>query len=107
MAHRPHRVVILGFPPAQMLDIAGPLEVLSLANAVARSEGAPVPYSISLGAPTAGPLATTSGVPLVASLSLFDTKVKADTLLLSGGAGARACVSDARLVAALTALCKR
>jgi transcriptional regulator GlxA family with amidase domain len=106
---QPHRVVIVGFPPAQMLDITGPLDVFSGANEAAAAAGRPPPYTVELAAPEAGLLATSSGVAIHASRDVFDATLDADTLLLAGGAGARgaAAVADPRLVGALAALCGR
>jgi transcriptional regulator GlxA family with amidase domain len=102
----PHRIVIVGFAPAQMLDITGPLEVFTAANQVAAAGLAP-PYQVELAAPGAGLLATSSGVPIQASRDLFDPTLDADTLLLAGGKGARTVRADATLVGALAALCAR
>lgn len=98
-----HRIVIVGFPPAQMLDIAGPIDVLSVANDIAGTR----PYEIVLAGPGAGPLATTSGIPFFASHDIFDPALTGDTVLLSGGAGARAAAHDTAIVAALAGLCSR
>jgi transcriptional regulator GlxA family with amidase domain len=104
---QPHRVVIVGFAPAQMLDITGPLDVFAAANGAAVASGLAPPYQIELAAPAAGPLATTSGVPIFASRDVFDPALEADTLLLAGGPGARSMVHDRKLVGALAALCRR
>ncbi|HEV8313715.1 MAG TPA: helix-turn-helix domain-containing protein [Burkholderiaceae bacterium] len=104
---RPHKVLIVGFAPAQMLDITGPLEVFSVANQAAIEAGLPHPYDIALAAPAAGPLATTCGVPLLATHRLDDRALAADTLLVAGGPGAREAVNDARVIAALRTLSER
>lgn len=104
---RPHRVVIAAFAPAQMLDITGPLDVFSAANQAAVLAGQPEPYEVVLAAAQAGPLATSSGIALLASHSIHDRQLEAGTLLLAGGPGARASVHDAALVASLSALCRR
>lgn len=100
-----HRIVIVAFPPAQLLDVSGPLDVFSMANRCAEAAGAALPYELVLAAPEAGPAATTSGIALLATHSLYDPALRADTLLLAGGAGARAAIGDGALVAALTSLC--
>jgi transcriptional regulator GlxA family with amidase domain len=107
LAPRPHRIVIAGFPPAQMLDVAGPLEVFSVANANAEQAGLPQPYDVVLVAPEAGKLETSSGVPLFASHSIYDQTLDVDTLLLAGGQGARMAIRDTGLMAAVAALCER
>ncbi|PWF55229.1 GlxA family transcriptional regulator [Massilia glaciei] len=105
--HQAHRVLMVAFPNAQMLDITGPLDVFSVANGAALAEGLPAPYRVALAAPRAGLLMTSSGIAIAAGCSVYDAGLEADTLLLSGGPGARAVVRDGALVAALGALCAR
>lgn len=103
----PHRVVVVGFPPAQMLDVTGPLEVFSLANTLAELGGRPKPYEVVLAGPTAGMLATTAGVGMWAPHGLDEAGLAGDTVLLAGGPGARAAVRDTGLMAQVAALCGR
>ena len=103
----PHRVVLVAFPPAQMLDITGPLDVFAGANQAALAAGLARPYEIALAAPGSGPVATSAGITINAGADLFDPALGADTLLLAGGAGARMVHGDAALVAALRSLCLR
>jgi transcriptional regulator GlxA family with amidase domain len=100
-----HRLVIVAFPPVQMLDVSGPLDVFSMANVFAEEDGLPPPYELILAAPEVGPVVTTSGVALLATHSLSDPQLCADTLLLAGGPGARAAVRDTALIARLRAVC--
>jgi transcriptional regulator GlxA family with amidase domain len=102
---RPHRVVVAAFAPVQALDVTGPLEVFAMANQVLRRQGAAPAYELQLASLTRGPLATTTGVPLVATRAL--ARVRADTLLVAGGPGARALRHDARGVRELRAACER
>ncbi len=101
-----HTVAIVGFEPAQMLDITGPLDVFAMANqVVAQLQGIDPPYGMLLAAPRRGPLRTGSGVSLLATCSLRE--VQADTLLVAGGSGARAAAQDARLMRLLREACER
>jgi len=102
---RPHRIAIAGFPPAQALDIAGPLDVFATANVIAASSGQPPPYALELAAPRRGALTTTGGVAMLATRALRE--VEADTLLVAGGPGARAAIANRRLVKELRAVCER
>jgi transcriptional regulator GlxA family with amidase domain len=102
-----HRILIVGLPPAQMLDITGPLDVFTAANELSMAAGAPAPYEVGLAAPDAGALATTSGIALQAAYSIFDPALDAGTVLVAGGRGAREGAGDVRLVAALSGLCAR
>jgi transcriptional regulator GlxA family with amidase domain len=104
---QPHRIVIVGFAPAQMLDITGPLDVFTAANQAAAAAGLPLPYEVELAAPSIGLLATSSGVSIHASRDVFDPALDADTVLLAGGPGARSMPADPKLVSALAALCRR
>ena len=90
-----------------MLDISGPLDVFTIANELSEAAGSLAPYQISLAGPAVGALMTTSGIPLQAAFSLFDTSLRPDTLLICGGRGARIASRDARLVSALATLCDR
>ena len=102
-----HRVAVIAFPPVQLLDVTGPVEVFALANDFASGEGRPRPYAIEVVAPQAGAVASTSGIPIVAT-SLPTTRSQApDTLLISGGPGARSASTDGALMHRLLALCER
>lgn len=104
--NQPHRVVLVGFPPAQLLDIAGPVDAFAAANALIQSKSATSPYEIVLAAPSVGPLQTSAGLALTATASLYDPALTADTLILAGGEGARKAIHDAALVARLRVLCE-
>ncbi|MFL6659766.1 MAG: GlxA family transcriptional regulator [Massilia sp.] len=103
----PHRVVLVAFPPAQMLDITGPTDVFSAANDAALAAGLPLPYELVLAAPAIGPVATSSGLAIMATHDVYDPTLQADTVMLAGGAGARSMKDDPALVAAIAALCAR
>jgi transcriptional regulator GlxA family with amidase domain len=88
-----------------MLDITGPLDVFCVANQLALAAGRPKPYELVLAAPKAGPLATMSGVDLIASRSM--ASIDPDTLLIGGGSGAREVIKDRRVMGQLRRLCDR
>lgn len=100
---QPHRVVIAAFPPVQLLDVSGPIDVFSVANEIMGVEA----YEIVLAAPQAGLVDSSAGVALHAPRSLYARGLKMDTLLLAGGSGARRVMRDAALVAQLRRLCER
>jgi transcriptional regulator GlxA family with amidase domain len=90
-------VWIVIFPDVQVLDVTGPLEVFALANRLAQGR---VPrYAISVLAAEAGPVSTSSGLPIVAGRSLRQATGPVDTLVVAGGAGTRAAMQNPRLVA--------
>ena len=92
-AHAPwglctRRIVMLAFPDAQIIDIAGPLEVFGRAARLLTEErGWRVPaYSVEIAATKAGPLATSSGIRLIADRSIAHVRGPIDTLLWRAGA---------------------
>ena len=81
----PRNILLLGFPQAQLLDIAGPLQMFAGANdALGRRA-----YRLEIAAPELGAFATSSGVQLLADISFQHvTARKLDrthTLLAVGG----------------------
>lgn len=82
------RVVILGLPPVDALDVIGPAEVFAFANRLHRE--APPPYSLEL--VSSGPdldMATESGIALKAHATLEHERVSdgppIDTLIVASG----------------------
>jgi len=78
-------ILMLAFPNAQLLDIAGPLQMFAGAN----DELATQAYRLEIAAPEAGPFATSSGVRLVADMSFAAVTAKRlariHTLMAAGG----------------------
>ena len=96
---RTHRVVMLAYPDAQILDITGPLEVFARTARWLRDHHAQVipAYEVELVAPTAGAFATSGGLRLVAERCFRDVD-RVDTLLLSGGIGYEAITRNAEAI---------
>jgi len=93
-------MLMLAFPDVQVLDVTGPLEVFAMASQeLARHRGADAGYQICLAAWRRGPLRCSSGLELVADIACEKLRGPIDTLLVAGGEGVRAAVSDAGLVA--------
>ncbi len=105
---QPHRVVMLGFPQAQVLDITGPLEVFArTARWLVEHRGARRPaYLTELVAARAGPVAMSNGLGLIAARRYADVR-DADTLLVAGGIGWEAATKDRALLAWLAAQSRR
>ncbi|MEU6370231.1 helix-turn-helix domain-containing protein [Streptomyces sp. NPDC046931] len=78
----PHRVVIAAFPGVEVLDITGPAEVFSVATRVACT-GRPG-YVVHIATADGGPVATSSGIRLIADLTLDEVNGHVDTLLVAG-----------------------
>ena len=93
----PRRVEILAFPDAQLLDIAGPLQVFATACDLAgRGQQAPagVPYAAVVVASGTGPVRCSAGLGLAAEpLPAPDGPL--DTLVVAGGRGVMAAARDA------------
>jgi transcriptional regulator GlxA family with amidase domain len=84
---------IVAFPGANLLDIAGPLQVFASAN-----EAVPSPaYEISLVARET-PVVTSSGLPLV-TVPLPALAKPVDTVIVVGGGGVHAACTDKPLLA--------
>ncbi|MCX4825913.1 DJ-1/PfpI family protein [Streptomyces sp. NBC_01142] len=79
---QPHRVVIAAFPGVELLDVTGPAEVFSVATRVADA-GEPG-YVVRIATADGGPVVTSSGVRLMADLTLQEVDGYVDTLLVSG-----------------------
>jgi transcriptional regulator GlxA family with amidase domain len=103
-----HRVVMLGFADAQVLDITGPLEVFArTARWLSDHRGVRVPaYVTELIAPRAGPLRMSNGLELLASRR-YAAVQDADTLLVAGGIGWEAAATDPSLLEWLAAQARR
>lgn len=89
-------IAILVFPGAQMLDIAGPLDVFHEASRHVAPERA---YRFALVAPKAGPLTASNGVVFHAQYGLDDLDGGIDTLLVAGSPTIQALPGDVELIA--------
>jgi transcriptional regulator GlxA family with amidase domain len=101
---RPARsVLVVAFDGFQLLDLAGPVEVLRSATRL----GAAPPYAVRVAAPRGGRVRAESGVTVDADLSLAALArhpEPLDTLVVVGGDGTRAVHRDARFLADLAAV---
>jgi transcriptional regulator GlxA family with amidase domain len=88
-AHKPpRRVVMVIYPDAHILDIVGPLEVLT-GSKLFLPDGV-VPYEVHVVAEAAGRVETTSGLTIEADQSFSDASADhqpIDTLIIAGGHG--------------------
>ncbi|MEU9130506.1 helix-turn-helix domain-containing protein [Kitasatospora sp. NPDC048540] len=82
MRQSPHRVVVAAFPGVELLDVTGPAEVFSVAT---RAAGPDRPgYVVQIATADGEPVATSSGVRLMADLTLGAVDGRVDTLLVAG-----------------------
>src|SRR5262245_5370251 len=90
------RIEILAFQDAQLLDVAGPLQVFARANELARAAGEPRPYDLAV---VAGqPLITTSGGLSIVAQPLSKSRAPLDTLIVTGGFGVQSACGNAALI---------
>ena len=83
------KVVIVGPPPVQVLDVAGPLEVFSQVPG----------YEVQLSTPgDARTLATNRGIVFADAIPIAEVQGPVDTLVVVGGPGAESGVFDAAFV---------
>ncbi|QPQ55973.1 GlxA family transcriptional regulator [Allosphingosinicella flava] len=94
-----HRIVMLAFPDAQILDVTGPLEIFSRTARWTEEhvEAGWTPYSVEIVAERAGSVRMSSGLEIMASRSCFDVD-RADTLLVAGGVGHRQVAANAAIL---------
>src|SRR5687768_6871369 len=84
----PRDVVMLAFPDAQSLDVAGPYEVFSAATRACAAKGKPEDgYTITLLSPDGAAMRCESGLTLLADKSLFGFRKAGalHTFLVCGG----------------------
>jgi transcriptional regulator GlxA family with amidase domain len=100
-AMKTRRMVVVGFPDVQALDVFGPSEVFSVAHRYSRAR-----YSIELVAAEPS-IVTSSGIRLEARSTLAECTGPIDTLIVAGGDATREAVKDGALVAWLRAAAPR
>jgi transcriptional regulator GlxA family with amidase domain len=93
----PRVVEVLAYPAVQILDVTGPLQVFASANDIVTRTGEAPPYVVRLVAPRGHSVEASAGVALVAHpLSPLQSAV--DTLVVAGGQGVNAALTDGVLL---------
>ena len=94
----PVRVIeVLTYPAVLLLDLAGPVQVFSTANALQVAAGATPPYRVAVLAQERESTATSCGVAIAAA-PLTEAAEELDTLLVVGGPGAEAAAESPALL---------
>jgi transcriptional regulator GlxA family with amidase domain len=93
-------ILVVAFPDAQLLDVAGPAQVFASANECAVEAGLDAPYRVQVVA-RRSPVVTNSGVTIGAAR--LPRSADVDTLIVSGGRGTEAAARDRVLVGWLAA----
>jgi transcriptional regulator GlxA family with amidase domain len=89
------RVLVVGYPAAELLDIACVVTTLQMANHL---HGRAL-YRPRLASPSGAPIRTGTGLVVSAEVSLERTRGPVDTLVVAGGIGYVDAMDDGRLVA--------
>ncbi|MBT8412817.1 MAG: GlxA family transcriptional regulator [Boseongicola sp.] len=87
------------YPDAHILDVVGPLEILT-GSKYFLPEG-PAPYDVTVVAAKAGPVGTTSGLTIDAQMAFADAMndiTEIDTLIVSGGHGTTSALENQQLL---------
>ena len=93
----PRTVLLVGYPGVQALDLVGPFEVFTGASLYADARTAGTGYDARIVAVGGTPVATGTGLTLVAD-PLPDPGAPVDTVVLPGGAGTESARHDAELI---------
>lgn len=96
---RERHVVMVAYPDAHVLDLVGPLEVMTGAKFFLPA--GPDPYAVTVVAHRPGPVQTTSGLTVTAHRSFAEAEADGgdiDTLMVCGGHGTMAALKDAALM---------
>lgn len=102
---KPRAVEIVMFSDAQVLDVAGPLQVFASANNIAAQSDQELPYRVRVVAPET-PVPTSAGLALLAD-PLPPHGKPVDALIVAGGQGVFAACENKLLVAWLTRRAER
>jgi transcriptional regulator GlxA family with amidase domain len=95
----PRPVAVVAFPEAQLLDVTGPLEVFGRTQRwLAKHRPGARGYRVEILAERAGPVCTSSKIEVVAGRSYRSAKEPLDTVLVVGGDGMRAQLSNRGLL---------
>jgi transcriptional regulator GlxA family with amidase domain len=89
------RVVVVGYPDAEMLDIACVTTALAMADVMRHGTA----YQVSVASPGAAPIRCWTGLALEAQEALERVVGPIDTLIVVGGLGYRDAIEDRRLIA--------
>ena len=92
-------VVMVAYPDAHVLDITGPMEVLSGVKLF--KDGGVGGYELTLVAADATPIRTTSGLSLMPDMTFDQAResgLPVDVLMIAGGHGTQAALKDQRLL---------
>ncbi|MER7079275.1 Transcriptional regulator GlxA family, contains an amidase domain and an AraC-type DNA-binding HTH domain [Saccharopolyspora kobensis] len=102
MSTADRRVVIVGYPDVELLDVACPGDAFASANRA----GAAPPYSVELVTSRGATIRSSCGIALVAQRALEQVAGPVDTLIVAGGHGHIAASEDRRIVAQISRIAR-
>lgn len=88
-------VMMVTYPDAHILDVVGPIEVLTGTKLFIDADLNP--YNVTVVASQSGPIATTSGLSISADKSFAEAQsdnLEVDTLIIAGGHGTQVAIGD-------------
>ncbi|HTO98293.1 MAG TPA: GlxA family transcriptional regulator [Myxococcales bacterium] len=92
---QPLRVALFAYPGVQGLDVSGPLELFARATRLLRDEGRTHPgYSLVVVGTGEGPISASSGFRFLPDTTFRALRGPVDTLLVVGGKGVDALITD-------------
>ncbi len=91
-------IEVLAYPSVQLLDVTGPLQVFVSANDLVAKAGGIRPYLLRVVAKGGQSVTTSAGLG-IATVPLSRLSATLDTLIVAGGPGIEAALSDPALVA--------
>ncbi|MEI9885212.1 MAG: helix-turn-helix domain-containing protein [Rhizomicrobium sp.] len=77
------RIALIGFDGMQSLDLVGPMEVFSIANA--NRPAGRAPYDVLLASPEGGEIVSNAGLRIAGTLALAKLPAAIDTIVIAGG----------------------
>jgi len=91
----PLRIALFAYPDVQALDLSGPLEMFARATRILREEHRAHPgYALTVVGAEAGPIAASSGFRFLPDTTWRTLRSGVDTLLVVGGRGVDALLTD-------------
>lgn len=94
---KPRRIEFLVYEEVNLLDVAGPLQVVTSCNELLRERGESAAYEAHVVALKGETIRTSSGLG-IAALSLPDHRKALDTLIVCGGFGVHKATAEAELI---------
>src|SRR5947199_120430 len=104
----PLRIALFAYPDVQALDLSGPLEMFARATRILREEHRAHPgYALKVVGTEAGPIAASSGFRFLPDTTWRTLRSGVDTLLVVGGRGVDALLTDRGILGWVRGMARR